>query len=132
MENPGTLAKLETLWRPLTDSAEEGRVQARLDQTWRALQWEVPSLVERLTNGDIEPDLVADVIHSATLRILQNPEGLETFDRALDDYREGGKYGATSSNDLYFTAAELRRVSPRGTGGAFTITPGPRPCSPTC
>lgn len=121
MENPADSFGLETLWRPYLDSTEEARAQMRLDQAWRALQWELPTLTDRIASGEVDAESAADVIYSATMRIMQNPEGLTSFNRAIDDASEGGEFGGTSSNDLYFTSAELRRLSPRTATSAFTI-----------
>ncbi len=125
MGNPATVDDLEILWRPLADD-ERDRVQARLDRTWRALVAELPGLEARIASGEVSAETVADVVIDASLRVLNNPEGLTTFDESIDDYKHGGTYAERSqSNDLYFTTAELRRLSPRVVGGsAFTITPG--------
>ena len=126
MGNPATVDDLEKLWRPLIDQPERERVQARLDRTWRALLAELPGLEARIASGEVTAEPAADVVIDASLRVLNNPEGLMTFDESIDDYKRGGTYSERSlSNDLYFTAAELRRLSPRVTGGsAFTISPG--------
>lgn len=126
MGNPATVNDLELLWHPLADQAERDRVQARLDRTWRALVAELPGLEARVTAGEVEAETVADVVIDASLRVLNNPEGLSTFGESIDDYRHDGTYSERSqSSDLYFTAAELRRLSPRAVGGsAFTIMPG--------
>lgn len=126
MSNPATVDDLEALWRPLSDQAERIRVQLRLDRAWRRLLTEVPSLEARITSGEVDQQTAADVVIDASLRVLQNPEGLASFDRALDDYKTGGTYSDRSqSTDLFFTSAELRSLSPRDYGqAAFTIRPG--------
>ena len=43
--------------------------------------------------------------------MLRNPEGVEEESGAIDDYRESWKR-SDSSADIYFTAAELRRLQP--------------------
>lgn len=98
----------------LTERAWEGAPsvgQVRLDEAWRALQAEVPSVPARLESGELDTAIVVDVLCAAALRVLRNPEGHETESGRLDDYNESWKL-ADSSSDLYFTAAELRRVSP--------------------
>lgn len=85
--------------------------QTRLDEVWRALSAEVPGLRARIDAGTLSNDLVVDIICSATLRVLRNPEGRESNELAIDDYREGWKL-ANSTEDIYFTAAELRRLTP--------------------
>lgn len=97
------------------------RVQkTRLGEAWRALQVEVTDLVANLAAGVVDHDVVIDVLCAAALRVLRNPEGAESQSTAIDDYSETVKL-ADSSADLYFTAAELRRVRPVPTGdGTYT------------
>lgn len=128
MENPATLGDLRDRWHPnpLDDSDAENVAAIRLDEAWRALQGELPGLVQRIASGMQETGAVVDVICSAALRVLRNPEGYTDGTISVDDFSKAWKYAAEQvSNDLYFTAAELRRLSPYG-GGAFTITPGRR------
>lgn len=91
-----------------------------LDVAWRALKREVPGLSDLVSTGQIDPDDVIDVVAAATLRVLRNPEGLEQESGALDDYTESWKR-ADASRDVYFTAAELRRLLPAvtPTAGSF-------------
>jgi hypothetical protein len=64
------------------------------------------------------------VLCSATLRVLANPEGYSQSSVSIDDYSRSWQMTRESqSTDLYFTAAEIDRVSP-GASGAFTIRPG--------
>lgn len=82
-----------------------------LGVAWRALRREVPSLEASIESGDLTVDDVRDVVVSAALRIVRNPEGFETESGAIDDYQESFKR-ADATQDVYFTAAELRRLSP--------------------
>lgn len=91
-------------------------VQAWLDASWRALQREVPGIADTmLSGGALTEDDVADVIIGATLRILRNPEGVESQSAAIDDYSESAKM-SDATLDVYFTAAELRRLRPSDDG----------------
>lgn len=105
--NPAGLVALTA--RGFTGDGSEG--QTRLDEAWRQLRLEVPSLVTRLASGELETAAVVDVVAAAALRVLRNPEGNAEGSGALDDYRESWKR-ADPTQDLYFTAAELRRMSP--------------------
>jgi len=82
-----------------------------LDVAWRQLQREDRSLVGRIESGDIDGDTVADVVTAAARRVLRNPEGRESESGAIDDYSESWK-NADATEDIYFTAAELRRLRP--------------------
>lgn len=124
MSNPAGIDALAARWHPnpLDDSTAEAAARLRLDEAWRALKSELPSIEARLEAGTVDSDLVIDTIVAAALRVLRNPEGYVEGSAALDDYRESWKTGR-QSNDLYFTAAELRRLVPIQRG-AFTIRPG--------
>ena len=80
-----------------------------LDVAWRQLQREDHALVARITAGDIDSATVADVIIAAARRVLRNPEGRESESGAIDDYQEAWK-NSDATLDVYFTAAELRRL----------------------
>lgn len=83
--------------------------QTRLDEAWRALVAEIPSIPARLDAQMLDQDLVVDTVARAALRVLRNPEGVEREEFAIDDWREGRKL-ANATDDVYFTAAELRRL----------------------
>lgn len=126
MLNPATLSDLAARWHPnpLEDADAANVADMRLAAAWRALQNELPGLVSRITAGTVDLDSVVDVICDAALRVLRNPEGYTDGAESIDDYTKSWKADAsTVSADLYFTAAEIRRLSP-SRRGAFTITPG--------
>lgn len=82
-----------------------------LDAAWRALQREDRGLVARITAGDVDAATVGDVVYAAARRVLRNPDGVESESGGVDDYTESWKR-ADATEDLYFTAAELRRLLP--------------------
>lgn len=86
-----------------------------LNVAWRALQAEDRSLVARIESGALDAAIVADVVTAAARRVLRNPDGRESEEGAIDDYREGWK-NADATEDVYFTAAELRRLGDVATG----------------
>lgn len=83
----------------------------RLNEAWRALVAEIPSIPARITAGTLDVNTVIDVVCSAALRVLRNPDGRKRASGAIDDYREEWEL-ADSTQDVYFTAAELRRLTP--------------------
>jgi hypothetical protein len=85
--------------------------QTRLDQVWRALRREVPSIETSLTAGWLTVEDVADVVADATMRVLDNPEGIVEESESIDDWSETRKR-ANATADVYFTAAEIRRLTP--------------------
>lgn len=125
MENPATLGDLRDRWHPnpLEDDSAAAVARTRLDEAWRALQDELPNLLARIAAGTQPVDRVIDVVCSAALRVLLNPENFTDGSVSIDDFAETWKRDPSSvSNDLYFTRAELRRLTP-SVRGAFTITP---------
>lgn len=99
-------------------------LQARLDEVWRQLQLEIPSLVGRIQSGQVPALAAGDVVIAATLRIFDNPGGVEEESASIDDYVERVKR-ANPTADVYFTAAEVRRLSPAGmahNAGSFSFT----------
>lgn len=123
MDNPATPAALAD--RGYTGPASTTVQTTRLDEAWRALQREreLPGLVARIQAGDPDEATVVDVIAAAALRVLRNPEGVESESGGIDDYTESRKL-ADASQDVYFTSAEIRRlqpavVTPTGFAGSF-------------
>lgn len=129
MDNPAQVSDLTD--RGYTGPATATVQQTRLAEAWRALRRERfadgllvgPSLDVRVdVTGDITTDDVIDVVCSAAVRVLRNPEGATQDSGSLDDYQESRTL-ADASIDVYFTAAELRRLAPEvitaPTGGSF-------------
>lgn len=113
MGNPAQVADGVLADRDYTGPASVKAQQTRLDEAWRALRREpgVPDLEASIAAGLLTVEDVVDVVCAAALRVLRNPEGVESESGALDDYQEGRKF-ADASQDLYFTAAEVRRLNP--------------------
>ena len=109
MENPATTAALTDRGYALPEGSSAP--QTRLDEAWRALQREVRSLESSLASGWIDSEDLVDVVAAAALRVLDNPEGIEEESGSIDDWRESRRR-ANATRDIYFTAAELRRLTP--------------------
>lgn len=88
-----------------------------LDVAWRQLQGEDRTLVARIEAGQLDAASVADVVTAAARRVLRNPEGFTEESGRIDDYAEAWKR-ADATEDVYFTAAELRRLSPMDAAAA--------------
>lgn len=116
--------------RGYTGSATSTVQQTRLDEAWRALRRERfadglrvgPSIDARAGTDDLSVDDLIDVVCQAAMRVLRNPEGAKQESGTLDDYTESQTL-ADASLDVYFTAAELRRLEPEviaaPTAGSF-------------
>lgn len=120
MDNPAIPLDLADRGYQLSESKTVE--QTRLDEAWRALKSEIPSLTVRLAAGQVDHCSVVDVVCAAALRVLRNPEGHSREDYSIDDYREGWTL-SDSSIDMYFTSAELRRLTPPVYGaGSMSFT----------
>lgn len=122
MQNPASTEDLTNRGYTLTEGSPVA--QTRLDEAWRALQAELPHLVTWIGRGYIGSATVADVVAAATLRVLRNPEGRVSESTKIDDFSESWKL-SDATEDLYFTRAELRRLSPAQSATAGSISFGP-------
>lgn len=121
MDNPATTAALTARGYVLTSG--DPVPQTRLDEAWRALQAELrvlgTTVDAAIASGWATADDLVDVVAAAALRVLRNPEGIEEESAGLDDYRESRKR-SNPTEDVYFTSAELRRLTPPTlTAGSF-------------
>lgn len=123
MENPAQEQDLTN--RGYTGPADPAVQKEWLDVAFRALRREL-----RLNGVDIDadpapvdPSDIKDVVVSAALRVLRNPEGAKSTSGSVDDYSESTDH-ADATEDVYFTAAELRGLIPLGsidTGWAGSV-----------
>lgn len=121
MNNPATTSDLTARGYVIPDGGTTA-AQTRLDEAWRALNRQVRSLETSLTSGWITTEDVVDVVTAAALRVLRNPAGVTESTGSIDDWRETQRY-ADFTQDLYFTAAELRSLEPvTPTGGSMPYT----------
>lgn len=124
MENPASTDDLVARGYALPSGSNVP--QTRLDEAWRALQRELRVLgttaEAALATGWVEPADLVDVVTAAALRVLDNPEGIEEESAQIDDWRESRRR-ANATRDVYFTAAELRRLTPpMPTAGSMPYT----------
>jgi hypothetical protein len=106
-DNPARTSDLEKLGY----SGDSTVAQGWLDVVWRRLCRDVPSLVTRLNANEVATQDVIDVLATATMRVLRNPEGHAQETTSIDDYSESWTR-ADATSDVYFTAAELRGLLP--------------------
>lgn len=119
MENPASKTDAR-----LSAWSSDPALELNLDAAWRALQRELRGIVGWIECGMVSPEDAADVVISATRRVMRNPEGAEEEASAIDDYSERTKR-ADATEDIYFTAAELRRLAPLlpvANAGSFPYT----------
>lgn len=108
MDNPAT-APIPAYNGPTSTEDQ----QYWLDVAWRSLLTEegLGDLVARIEANELDETTVADVVTAAARRVLRNPDGNQAEAGSIDDYQESWKK-ADSTEDVYFTSAELRRLKP--------------------
>ncbi|GGM64772.1 hypothetical protein GCM10012275_39190 [Longimycelium tulufanense] len=105
------------LGRPLADS-ERQLVTTRLDDAERLILTRIPDLAAKVTEGVLDSELVAQVEADAVLRLVRNPEGVQS--------ESDGSYSYTlaervASGLLEILPDEWALLGVRA--GAFTIRP---------
>ena len=122
--NPATVADIEARWRPLTP-AETTVAESLLGDSWVILMTRLPSLLDRITAGTLDPALVVLVESSMVLRVLRNPDGKRQ--ESIDDY-SWTRDNAVAAGLLYLSDTEAELLSPSGgSGQAFSIRPFSEP-----
>lgn len=127
MPNPATTADIEARWRSLTD-AETTIATTRLEDAWRKLKKDIPTLEARMVDDE---DLTADVVRvlsDAVIRLLQSNErgGLKRGTVQVDDGSTTWEADDYARSALYFTESELGDLTPTGKTGrtrAFSVMP---------
>ncbi len=115
-----TLERVAAGWRPLTD-AEAVVAATRIGAASRLLRRLVPSVDDRVDSGDLDADLVSDVVAEAVIRVMKNPDGIRQV--SYDDYSET-RDREVSAGLLQFLDSELALLQPADRpSGAFTISP---------
>lgn len=121
MENPAQPSDLTA--RGYSGTANTAVQQTWLDVTFRALRRDLlragVNLDTAVQAGTITDDDVRDVVVAAAKRALDNPEGAVQESVSVDDFTESVKR-RDATEDVYFTAAELRRLTPVSTGTGWT------------
>jgi hypothetical protein len=120
MEPFATTDEVEELWRPLTD-AELEVVEARLAQASRVIRHHFSNVDARITAGELDADLVADIAAEMVLRYMRNPEGVRS--ETIQDY-SFTRDQTVSAGSIYLTEAEMTMLTPAAIGRrseAFTV-----------
>lgn len=127
MANPASTDDIEARWRPLT-SLEGTVAETRLDDAWRKLKRDVPTLEARMVGND---DLTADavrVLADAVIRLLQSNarDGLRKGSVGVDDGSASWELDASVQAALYFTEgeyADLAVSSQRRRARVYSVQP---------
>lgn len=112
MPNPASYTDIENRWRPLFDP-DLTIANTRLDDAWRKLKNEVPSLESRMANSADLTDDVVRVLSDAVIRVLQSNarNGLRKGAVGVDDGSTSWELDASIRTGLYFTDDELSDLS---------------------
>lgn len=127
MASPATTADIVARWRPLT-SAETTVATTRLEDAWRKLKKQIPTLEARMaTDADLTADVVR-VLSDAVIRLLQSAErgGLKRGTVQVDDGSTTWEADDYARSVLYFTDDEIGDLSPTGNTGrarAYSVQP---------
>lgn len=124
------------LGRPAASVTETAQWQSWIDRVERDIARGFRraglDLADSVLNGDPSAADVVDVVVGAVVRKIQNPRGLTSVTRSIDDasITERDEAGAAG---LYLTDEDWRSLLPFGRGGAFSTRPGFEPdtgCDP--
>lgn len=111
MDNPASTTDLTGRGYAIPASYTTDQAQARLDMVWRRLKRDVPTIEWAVSSGQATLEDVTDVVCAAASRSMRNTDGVTEESGAIDDWRESRKL-ADATEDIYFTAAELRGLTP--------------------
>lgn len=106
----------DRLGRPITSPEEVAQVNAWLADVESVIRDRVPDLDERVDAGELSVDTVIRVEANAVVRRIQNPGGLTSVTRSVDDAqiterREGQEIAGWITDDDW---AALMPVAARG------------------
>ena len=103
-----TLERVKNAFEQDIDPADEAWVEDRIDTAARLLIRKVPALVARIVAGELDADFVKDKVVACVLRVLRNPEGLESEQEGNYDYKFRN---LVASGDLWYTRDELNDLA---------------------
>ena len=78
--------------------------QEKIDEAVRLLIRKVPTVVARMAAGSIDPDFVKDKVVGAVLRVLRDPEGIQSETEGNYAYK---RIPIVASGNIWFTKDEL-------------------------
>lgn len=101
---------VEQAWRPLDDN-ERGQAEHVLRLAQALVRTEVPAVDRRVDAGELDPELVRDVVVAMTLRSLRNPDNARGRSRSAGPFTEYTQWDATSIGVLLLDS-ERRLLAP--------------------
>ena len=79
-------------------------VETKIDEAVRELLSIIPSIPKRIANGQLDPELVTDKVVGAVLRVVRNPQGIES--EGEGDYNIRLR-NSVASGDIWYQEKDL-------------------------
>lgn len=79
-------------------------VETKIDEAVRELLSIIPSIPKRIGNGQLDPELVTDKVVGAVLRVVRNPQGIES--EGEGDYNIRLR-NSVASGDIWYQEKDL-------------------------
>lgn len=107
-------------------------VQVWIDKAEREVMYRVPDVLTRISAGDLDQQVVIDVVVAMVTRVFRNPEGFRQKATTAGPFTESSTFGGNIPGALGLTDEELAKLQSK-TPGAFTIDmiPSTSPFSPS-
>lgn len=86
------------------DPARAPWVNTKIDEAVRELLSYIPNLLSRIEQGLVDKDFVTDKVIGSVLRVVRNPEGLETETEGDYSYRLNK---TVASGDIWYLERDL-------------------------
>lgn len=107
---------LENAGRPLSED-ERGTAEHLLRMAQALVRADIVALDERIERGELDPELVRDVVIAVTKRALNNPDNARGRSRTAGPFTEYTQWDAGSVG-IDLLPVERRVLAPRRRGGA--------------
>lgn len=91
------------------DVSEVAWVERKIDEAVRDLIGLIPSIPSRITSGELDPELVKDKVVGAVLRVVRNPQGVES--EGEGDYNIKLR-NTVASGDIWWQEKDLDLLRP--------------------
>lgn len=116
-----TLANVESSYEGIISSGRRAWVEGKIDEAVRELVNLIPSIPARVAAGTLDHEYVTDKIVGSVLRVVRNPEGLESEQEGDYSYK---LRNIMASGDIWYTDKDLYQlgyVDPKKNGVPRTV-----------
>lgn len=128
MTSLATTQDLEDIWRLSTGGPETALWQRLLDKASALLRVKVPDIDLQISDGGLDPLVVATVVAQVVKRYVVNPDGVSTTAETVGPYSksssfvdryEGSDGSASIRGGLQVTKSDLDALRPNVTGASI-------------